>query len=196
MPDRCRSRSPGRPWGAAAITQASPLMGATAIRVPTMSSAAAPASWAASAAQKYETQLPASDTIPPGRTRAWVLGVQPPSLVIVQAHTQHGLDAALIMQRQPTQGFLVCHGDHPLGAATGNSNRCVAAGEHEQQAKTSSQQDERATVPALSASQGRERPGSPGSAIQRRTCRRSTSLVTSPCGATGTAAQPISPKVR
>ena len=63
------------------------------------------------------------------------LGVQPGSFVVAEVDAQHGLDAALVMQRQPTQGFLVCRGDHPLRAAAGDSNRCVAAGEHDQQVR-------------------------------------------------------------
>jgi hypothetical protein len=41
------------------------------------------------------------------------LGVEPGSLVVAEVDAQHGLDAALVVQHQPTQALLVCRDDHP-----------------------------------------------------------------------------------
>src|SRR4029453_3028920 len=75
--------------GMARTTRATPLIGATAIRGPRISSAVAPASSAAPTVQWYDTGAAPSASSAPRRISAWVLGSSPdvPSSLRAMART-------------------------------------------------------------------------------------------------------------
>jgi hypothetical protein len=132
------------------MTRPSPLIGATAVRVPTMSSAGRARVQGGLGGPMAGSRRPSYRHQPAETDQGLGLGVQPWGLVVVvEMDAQHGLDTALVVHHQPTQGLLVCRDDHPLDPASRQLTAASLVGDLTSGEATSLQEEERQQMMSL-----------------------------------------------
>ena len=180
--------------GAAATTRAKPTTGATAHRMPTISSTVAPAARAASTLDPYDAGAASMATSTPSRTSAWVRRIERASRPWFRLSHQGGMNGRLIIESQRKQRALAFHGRGSLLSRVRPERFPPRPSDRSASTPSSSSRDETCTGPVEPrVGYASKRPRAMARSIvrrekSRRASGRPRSPVSSRCAATGASA--------